>query len=75
MKVKTSVMLSEELLEAISAATEAENRSAFIEAAAWEYINKQMRGQRDRREIERINTNASYLNEEARDASDFQEDE
>lgn len=74
MKVKTSVTLSEELLEAISAETSSDNRSAFIEAATWEYLELRRKRVRDRREMELISANADLLNDEARDALEFQDD-
>jgi metal-responsive CopG/Arc/MetJ family transcriptional regulator len=75
MKVKTSVTLSEELLEAMSAETDAQNRSAFIETAIWDYLELRRKSVRDQREIDLINANADDLNAEARDASDYQDDE
>ncbi len=75
MKVKTSVTLSEELLQAISAETSSENRSAFIETATWEYLELRRKRVRDRREMELISANADLLNDEARDALEFQDDE
>jgi len=75
MKVKTSVTLSEELLQAISAETSSDNRSAFIETATWEYLELRRKRVRDRRETELISANADLLNDEARDALEFQDDE
>jgi len=75
MKVKTSVTLSEELLQAISAETSSENRSAFIETATWEYLELRRKRVRDQREMELISANADQLNDEARDALEFQDDE
>jgi len=75
MKVKTSVTLSEELLQAISAETSSDNRSAFIETATWEYLELRRKRVRDQREMELISANADQLNDEARDALEFQDDE
>ena len=75
MKVKTSVTLSEELLQAISAETNSDNRSAFIETATWEYLELRRKRVRDRREMELISANADLLNDEARDALEFQDHE
>ena len=75
MKVKTSVTLSEELLNAISALTDWSNRSALIEEATWRYLRERQRETRDRRELERINEQADELNEEAFDVLEFQADE
>ena len=75
MKVKTSVTLSEELLDAISSETNTENRSAFIETATWEYLKSRKRLSRDRREAALIAENIELLNTEARESLEFQEDE
>ena len=75
MKVKTFVTLSEELLQAISAETSSDNRSAFIETATWEYLELRRKRVRDRREMELISANADLLNDEGRDALEFQDDE
>ena len=74
MKVKTSVTLSEELLNAISAEIGHANRSALIEEATWRYLRERQRDARDRRELERINEHADKLNEEAFDVLEFQAD-
>lgn len=75
MKVKTSVTLSEELLDALSEATGTANRSAFIEEATWRYLRARQREARDARELELINQHAKELNEEALDVLEFQTDE
>lgn len=75
MKVKTSVTLSEELLEALSSATGTANRSAFIEEATWRYLRAQQREARNARELELINEHADELNDEAFDVLEFQADE
>ena len=72
MKVKTSVTLSEALLKAISAESNIENRSDFIESAVWMYLERLRLRERDRLEIERINTNAAFLNAEGGEAGEFQ---
>lgn len=74
MKVKTSVTLSEELLQAISSETDTENRSALIETAAWEYLTRRRQQRRDRNEAKLIAENADLLNKEARGSLEFQED-
>ena len=75
MKVKTSVTLSEELLDAIAAESGSLNRSAIIETATWEYLKARRRRTRDSRELELINTSAAALNEEAADTLAYQDDE
>lgn len=72
MKVKTSVTLSEALLKAISAESNIENRSDFIESALWMYLERLRLRERDRLEIERIDANAAFLNAEGGEAGEFQ---
>jgi metal-responsive CopG/Arc/MetJ family transcriptional regulator len=73
MKIKTSITLSEELLQAIDEAAGAStNRSAFLEAAAWSYLKQQRRAAQTARDIEIINQRADYLNEETQDALSYQ---
>jgi len=74
MKIKTSVTLSEELLDSISAETDTANRSAFIEAAAWEYIEARRRAKRDMQETDLINAHADALNTEARETLEYQDE-
>ena len=73
--MKTSVTLSEELLDAISAETGESNRSAFIEEATWRYLQMKARRVRDEAELDRINANADDLNAEALDVLEYQDDE
>jgi len=73
MKVKTSVTLSEELLQAIADEIKKENRSEFIEQAAWSRLRGLRRAARDRREVEEIDRNAESLNAEALDVLEFQD--
>jgi metal-responsive CopG/Arc/MetJ family transcriptional regulator len=75
MRVKTSVTLSKELLNAISAETGGSNRSAFIEETTWSYLRLTARRVRDQVERDRINANADDLNAGALDALEYQDDE
>ena len=73
MKIKTSVTVSQELLNTIDELMdEGQNRSLFLERAAWEYIARLQRAQQNERDIDLINTRADYLNEEVLDALDYQ---
>jgi len=73
MKVKTSVTLSNELIAAIDEYGQPyKNRSDFIEAAIWAFINQIIRDQQDARDIEIINRNADRLNAEAMDVLAYQ---
>ena len=73
MKVRTSVTLSEELLQAISEEVQKENRSEFIEQAAWSRLRELRRAARNRGEVAEIDRNADSLNAEALDVLDFQD--
>lgn len=56
MKIKTSVTVSQELLQTIDELmAEGQNRSLFLETAAWEYIARLQRAQQNVRDIELIN--------------------
>lgn len=73
MKVKTSVTLSNELIQAIDQYGQPyKNRSEFIEAAIWAFINQIIRDQQNARDIEIINRNADRLNAEAMDVLAYQ---
>ncbi len=73
MKIKTSVTLSNELVEAINEYGQPyKNRSDFIEAAIWAFIKQIVRDQQNARDIEIINRNADRLNEEALDVLAYQ---
>ena len=74
MKVKTSVTLSRELLDAISHETGQENRSALIEEATWRYLRQRQREARDENELRLLNEHAAELNEEALGVLEFQTD-
>ena len=73
MKVKTSITLSDELIEAIEEYGQPyKNRSDFIEAAIRAFIKQIIREQENVRDIEIINRNAERLNEEASDVLAYQ---
>ena len=73
MKIKTSVTLSDELVEAIDQYSDPyKNRSDFIEAATWAFIKQIIRDQQNARDIEIINRNADRLNAEALDVLAYQ---
>lgn len=69
MKIKTSITVSQELLTVLEEYIGAEqSRSLFLEQAAWEYIAKLRRAQRNARDFEIINRRADFLNAEVHDA-------
>jgi metal-responsive CopG/Arc/MetJ family transcriptional regulator len=73
MKVKTSITLSEDLLEAIDQRVERyKNRSEFIEIAVWAFIAQMMRDEQNTRDLQIINQRADYLNKEALDVLAYQ---
>lgn len=49
-----------------------QNRSLFLEKAAWDYIAKLRRAQRNARDLEIINQRAEFLNQETLDALAYQ---
>ncbi|MFN8454950.1 MAG: ribbon-helix-helix domain-containing protein [Anaerolineae bacterium] len=73
MKLKTSVTLSNELVQAIDQyGQNYKNRSDFVEAAIWAFIKQIIRDQQNARDIEIINRNADRLNAEALDVLAYQ---
>lgn len=77
MKVRTSITLSGDLLHTIDKLIEQlseqyHNRSAFMETAAWAFIEQLRRAQRTAKDIEIINRHADYLNKETMDALTYQ---
>jgi len=69
MKIKTTVTLSEDLLQALASSPEAsQNRSAFLETAAWTYLARIRREQINAHDLAIINHRADYLNAEVADA-------
>jgi len=73
MKIKTSVTLSEDLLEAIDQrAGQFKNRSDFIETAVRAFLSQIIRDEQNARDLAIINRRADYLNQEAADVLDYQ---
>lgn len=72
MKVKTSITLSKEVIEAIDERIINKNRSEFIEKALWAFIAQIIRNEQNARDIQIINKRADYLNQEAEDVLAYQ---
>lgn len=73
MKVKTSITLSNEVMETIDQYMgEYRSRSEFLEAAARKYIAQLVRKEAERRDLEIINRDADFLNAEALDVLTYQ---
>ena len=73
MKIKTSITLSDYLVEQIdSMLSSSENRSNFIEEAVKKYIELKRRRTRDRNDLEILNSNIERLNREAEDVLSYQ---
>ena len=73
MKIKTSITISQELLTVLDEYIGTEqSRSFFLEKAAWEYIAKLRRAQRNARDLEILNRRADFLNQEVQDALSYQ---
>ncbi|MEK6289524.1 MAG: ribbon-helix-helix domain-containing protein [Acidobacteriota bacterium] len=73
MRVKTSISVEKDLLEAVDKLSGANrNRSEFIEAAIQAYIVEQTRAAGNARDLDLINESADILNKEAFDVLDCQ---
>ncbi len=74
MKVKTSITLSEDVVEAVDrrARLQNTNRSDFIEAAVRSFIAQLARADRDAQDREILDRRAESLNQEAADVLDYQ---
>lgn len=73
MKVKTSVTLSEDVIEAIDElAGESHSRSEFIENAPRSFIARHKRNELNHRDVEIINRRHVRFNREAQDVLAFQ---
>ena len=73
MRVKTSVSLPEEMLEALDKLRGPHtSRSELVEAALRAFITQSVRAEQDARDLETINRRADSLNEEALDVLDYQ---
>lgn len=73
MKIKTSVTLSETLLDQIDRhAGKRANRSEFIETAVRSYLLALVRKQENLRDLRIINRRAGRLNREAKDVLGYQ---
>jgi metal-responsive CopG/Arc/MetJ family transcriptional regulator len=72
MKVKTSVTLSEDLLEAVDALARSSSRSEVIEHAVRDYLAARARAARDARDLEIMNRLADAYNTETADLLTYQ---
>ena len=73
MKTKTSLTLSEDLIEALDGMTASGvSRSAFIERILREFVERREQVSRDAQAVAAINRHAKSLNAEMRDALSFQ---
>jgi metal-responsive CopG/Arc/MetJ family transcriptional regulator len=73
MKVKTSITLSEDVIEAVDDLVGKSNsRSEFIETALRSYIARKKRDEQNSRDLEIINRRHTRLNREAEDVLAFQ---
>jgi metal-responsive CopG/Arc/MetJ family transcriptional regulator len=73
MKIKTSITLSEDLLESVDAMSASyKNRSEFIEIVLRKAIAQMNREKQDARDLEIINQHLDELNAEAEDVLGYQ---
>ena len=75
MKIKTSITLSEEILQEVDKlSAQYGNRSMLIEQAVREFLAARARRVRDRHDIQILNRRADALNREAEDVLSYQVD-
>jgi len=73
MKVKTSITLSDDLLDEIDRRSgEFRSRSAFLETAARGFLRQLARTELEQRDLNTINRRAEALNAEAADVLSYQ---
>ena len=73
MKIKTSITLSEDLVKAIdNLSRQSESRSEFIEMALWFFIKQMLQKNQELKDLEILNKQADYLNQEAVDVLSYQ---
>ncbi len=73
MKVKTSIAISEDILQRIGERLgRGFNRSEFFEKAARDYLERQAQNERNRKDLVILNKNADKLNREAEDVLSYQ---
>lgn len=73
MKVKTSIALSDTLLKEIDELLEnSHNRSALIEEAIRDYIERNKKPSKNQSDLELINNSADELNQEAVEVLSYQ---
>jgi metal-responsive CopG/Arc/MetJ family transcriptional regulator len=73
MKAKTSLTLSEDLVESLDKlAGPKVSRSAFIEKILRDFLNRRAQARRDARDVAAINRHAAQLNAEMSDTLSFQ---
>lgn len=73
MKVKTSITLSEELLQEIDKIIKGyTNRSTFIEQAIRSYLKQKEQQKRNQADLDILNQHSVRLNREAKDVISYQ---
>jgi len=75
MKIKTSITISEELIKSIEELFgKQKNKSELIEKAVKDYIERQVKIERDLKDLDILNKKADKLNKEAEDVLSYQVD-
>ena len=73
MKVKTSITLSDYILEELDSNPDISgNRSEFIEKAVKIYLDILRRSRRNKKDLAILNKSADYFNKEAQDVLSYQ---
>ncbi len=73
MQNQNSVILSDEILNSIDQIIGRENdRSEFVESILYKYLSERKAKSQRSKDLEIINKNADFLNQEAKDVLDYQ---
>lgn len=72
MKSKTSITLSDDVLQAVDRSVGSGSRSAFIERILREHFRERARAELHARDLERLNRAADRLNDEAEEVLEYQ---
>lgn len=73
MRVKTSITLSESLINTLDKLSGSyKSRSEFIEIALWAFVKKLNRDRQNLKDLEILNRRSDYLNQEANDVLSYQ---
>ncbi len=72
MKIATTLLLSEEVLDAVDENAAEPDRSLFVETALWSFLRRSSPDKQAHRDAEILEMHANELNAEAADVLDYQ---